>query len=96
LDDLYFPPKNELRWLGYVFTPSLSPNAHYNKRLSLTQGALDTIKRLSPPGKGLPPYLCYRLASSLLAPVLLYGSDLYTPSVRMQDKLDVFWHRAQR
>ena len=96
LDDLYFPAKDELRWLGYVFTPSLSLNAHYSKRLSLAQGALDTIKRLSPRGKGLPPYLCHRLASSLLAPVLLYGSDLYTPSVRMQDKLDVFWHRVQR
>jgi len=46
LDDLYFPPKDELRWLGYVFTPSLSPNAHYSKRLSLAQGTLDTIKRL--------------------------------------------------
>jgi len=96
LDNLYFAPKNELRWLGYAFTPSLSPNAHYSKRLSRAQGALDTIKRLSPPGKGLPPYLCHRLASSLLAPVLLYGSDLYTPSVKMQDKLDVFWHRVQR
>jgi len=96
LDDLYFPPNDELRWLGYVFTPSLSPNAHYSKRLSLAQDALDAIKRLSPRGKGLPPYLCHRLASSLLAPVLLYGSDLYTPSVRMQDKLDVFWHRVQR
>jgi len=96
LDDLYFSPKDEVRWLGYWFTPSLSPNAHFSKRLSLVQGALDSIKRLSPSGKGLPPYLCHRLDSSLLAPVLLYGADLYTSSVRIQDKLDVFWHRVQR
>jgi len=96
LDDLYFSPKDTVRWLGYWFTPPLSSSAHFSKRLSLAQGAFDTIKRLSPPGKGLPPYLCHRLASSLLAPVLLYGSDLYTPLVKMQDKLDVFWHRVQR
>jgi len=76
--------------------PSLSPNTHFSKRVSLAQDALDTIKRLSPPGKGLPPYLCHRLASSLLAPVLLYCADLYTPLVKMQDQLDVFWHRVQR
>ena len=85
-----------MRWLGYWFTPSLSSSAPFSKRLSLAQGALDTMKRLSPPGKGLPPYLCHRLASSLLAPVLLYGADLYTLLIRMQDKLDVFWHRVQR
>jgi len=96
LDNLYFSPKDEVRWLRYWFTPSLSPNAHFSKRLSLTQGALDSVKRLSPLGKGLPQYLCHKLASSLLAPVLLYGADLYTPSVRMQDKLDVCWHRVQR
>jgi len=96
LDDLYFSPKDEVRWLRYWFTPSLSPNAHFSKRLSLAQGALDTIKRLSPSRNGLPTYLCHRLASSLLAPNLLYGADLYTPSVRMQAKLDAFWHRVQR
>ena len=96
LDDLYFSPKDTVRWPGYWFTPSLSTSTPFSKRLSLAQGALDSIKRLSPPGKGLPPYLCHRLASSLLAPVLLYGSDLFTPLVRMQDKLDVFWHRVQR
>jgi len=96
LDYLYFSPKDMVRWLGYWFTPPLSSSAHFSKRLSLAQGAFDTIKRLSPPGRGLPPYLCHRLASSLLASVLLYGADLYTPLVRMQDKLDVFWHRVQR
>ena len=96
LDDLYFPPKNEVRWLGYWFTPSLSTNAHCARRLFLAQGALDAVKRLSPPGKGLPPYLCHRLASSLIAPVLLYGADLFTPLMKMQDRLDTFWRRVQK
>jgi len=95
-DDLYFAPKDTVSWLGYWFMPSVSMSTHFSKRLSLVQGALDTIKRLSPPGKGLPQYLCHRLASSLLAPVLLYGADLYTLLTKMQDKLDVFLHRVQR
>jgi len=96
LDNLYFSPKDELTWLGYWFTPALSLSTHFSRRLSLAQGALDTIKRLSPPGKRLPPYLCHILASSLISPVLLCGRDLYTPLVRMLEKLDVFWHRVQR
>ena len=96
LDDLYFSPKSEVRWLGYWFTPSLSTNAHFARRLFLAQGALDAVKRLSPPGKGLPPFLCHRLASSLIAPVLLYGADLFTPLMKMQDRLDTFWRRVQR
>ena len=96
LDDLYFPPKDEVRWLGYWFTPSLSTNAHFARRLSLAQGAFDGVKRLSPPGKGLPPYLCHRLASSLIAPILLYSSDLFTPLLKMQDRLDTFWRQVQR
>ena len=59
LDDLYFPPTNEVRWLGYWFTPALTTNSHFARRLALAQAALETIKRLSPPGKGLPPYLCH-------------------------------------
>ena len=96
LDDLYFSPKDEVRWLGYWFTPSLSTNAHFARRLSLAQGAFEAVKRLSPPGKGLPPYLCHRLASSLIASILLYGSDLFTPLIKMQDRLDTFWRHVQR
>ena len=96
LDDLYFSPKTEVRSLGYWFTPALATNAHFARRLSLGQGALDAVKRLSPPGKSLPPYLCHWLAFSLIAPILLYGSDLFTPLLGMQDRLDTFWRRVQR
>ena len=73
----------------------MATNAHFAQRLSLAQGALDAVKR-SPPGKGLPPYLCHRLASSLIALILLHGSDLFTTILKMPDKLDTFWRRVQR
>ena len=97
LDDLYFSPKSEVRWLGYWFThPCPGYECPFRSRLSLAQGALEGVKRLPPPGKGLPPYLCHRLTSSLIAPILLYGSDLSTPLMKMQDRLDTFWRRVQR
>jgi len=54
------------------------------------------IKRLSPPGIGLPPFLCHRLASSLLFPILSDGADVFVPTVDMLRKLAVFWHKVQR
>jgi len=64
--------------------------------LALAQGAFTLIRRLSPPGAGLPPYLCHRLATSLIAPILLYGADLFTPSVGTTTRLDTFWRKVQR
>ena len=54
------------------------------------------LKRLSPPGIGLPPFLCHRLAYSLLFPILSYGADVFMPTVHMIRKLSVFWHKVQR
>ena len=91
-----FHPSNSVRWLGYWFTPALDPTAHFTRRLSLAQGAFALIGGLSPPGAGLPPYLCHRLATSLIAPILLHGADLFTPSVGMTTHLDTFWRKVQR
>jgi len=91
-----FRPGNSIRWLGYWFTPAVDPAAHFSPRLALAQGAFALIRRLSPPGAGLPPYLCHRLATSLVAPILLYGADLFTPSVRTTARLDTFWRQVQR
>jgi len=66
LDRSVFTPKGEVRWLGYWFTPSISTTPHFVKRLAKAQAAFVAVKRLSPPGIGLPPLLCHRLASSLL------------------------------
>ena len=52
------------------------------------------VKRLSPPGVGLPPFLCHRLASSLLFPTLSYGVDAFSPTVHMIRKLYAFWHKV--
>jgi len=91
-----FRPSNSVRWLGYWFTPALDPAAHFSGRLALAQGAFALVRRLRPPGAGLPPYLCHRLATSLIAPILLYGTDLFTPSVGITTRLDTFWRKVQR
>jgi len=96
LDGSVFTPKNEVRWLGYWFTPSISTTPHFVKRLAKAQAAFVVVKRLSPPGIGLPPFLCHRLASSLLFPILSYGTDAFVPTVHMTRKLSAFWHKVQR
>jgi len=96
LDGLVFKPKDEVRWLGYWFTLSMSTTPYFTKRLAKVQAAFVAIKRLSPPGMGLPPFLCKRLASSLLFPVPSYGADVFTPTSHMLRKLAPFWHKVQR
>jgi len=91
-----FHPSNSVRWLGYWFTPPLDFVAHFSRRLALAQGAFALIRRLIPPGAGLPPYLCHRFATSLVSPILLYGADLFTPSVGTRTCLDTFWRKVQR
>jgi len=54
------------------------------------------IRHLSPPGVGLAPYLWHRLATSLIAPLVLYGADLFTPSTGTMAFLNPFWHKVQR
>jgi len=96
LDRSIFMPKAEVRWLGYWFTPSFATTTHFVKRLAKAQAAFVAVKRLSPPGISLPPFLCHRLASSLLFPILSYGADAFLPTVHMTRKLAVFWHKVQR
>jgi len=45
---------------------------------------------------GLPPFLCHRLASSHLFPILSYGADTVAPTVHMTKKRCSFWHKVQR
>ena len=91
-----FTPKSEVRWPRYWFSPSISTTPHFVKRLAKAQAAFVAVKRLSPPGVGLPLFLCHRLASSLLFPILSYRADLFIPTVHMIRKLSVFWHKVQR
>src|SRR5437868_4948785 len=96
LDGSLFHPSSLVCWLGYWFTPSMDTTPHFTKRLALAQGAFATIKQLSSPGSGLPPYLNRRLAMGLLLPILTYGCDLFSPNVTMQDKMTVFWNKVMR
>ena len=96
LEDQLFYPKSHLKWLGFIFTPTFEPRSHFSRRYRLANAALATIRRLSPPGMGLPPYLCLSLARSLLAPILLYGSAVWYPPLSIMGPMSVFWHRVCR
>jgi len=93
---LLFCLRDSVRWLGYWFTPALDSSAHFSPELALAQGAFVLIRHLSPPSAGLAPYLCHRLATFLIAPILLYSADLLTPSARAMAHLNTFWHKVQR
>ena len=96
LDGSVFTPKLEVRWLGYWFTPSVSTTPHFVKRLAKAQAAFGAVKRLFPPGIRLSPFLCHRLASSILLPILSYRMDAFLPTVHINRKLSTFWHKVQR
>jgi len=69
---------------------------HFSRRYTLANAVLATIRRLSPPGIGLPPNLCLALAHSLLAPILLYGSVVWSPPPAILNPRSVFWRRVCR
>jgi len=47
-------------------------------------------------GMGLAQFLCHRLASSLLFPILTYGCEVFTPSTHALQTMSSFWHKVQR
>ena len=96
LEDQLFYPQSRLKWLGFIFTPSFDPRSHFSRRYILEHAALATIRRLSPSGMGLPPYLCLSLARSLLAPIVLYGSAVWDPPPSIMGPMSAFWHRVCR
>jgi len=96
LEEQLFYPQSRLKWLGFIFTPSFDPRSHFSRRYTLANAGLATIRRLSPPGMGLPPYLCLSLARSLLALILLYGSAVWYPPLSILGPMSVFWHRVCR
>ena len=55
-DGSVFKPKDEVRWLGYWFTPSMSTTPHFTKRLAKAQAAFVAIKRLSRQEWASPPF----------------------------------------
>src|SRR5437588_5054325 len=96
LDGQPFHPSKCLRWLGYWLSAEQSTSAHFSHRLTLSQAAFATVKRLSPPGTSLAPHLAHRLSYALLLPILLYGADLLVPTKGMLTKMEVHWRQVQR
>jgi len=62
LEDQLMYAQSHLKWLGFIFTPAFDSRSHFPRRYTLANAALATIRRLSPRGMGLPPYLCLSLA----------------------------------
>jgi len=96
LEGHLFHPSEVVRWLGYWFTPALSPTDHFRHRRSLAQAVFSFVKRLSSPGAGVQPFLCHHIATGLLCPILGYGADLLTPTYTALRGINSFWHRVQR
>jgi len=96
LDGHLFQPQRVVRWLGYWRTPALTATHYYRHRLSLAQAAFSFVKRLSCPGAGIRPFLCQRIAQSLLLPILTYRADLYSPNSTSLWGMNSFRHRVQR
>lgn len=69
---------------------------HFTKQLAKAQAAFVAIKRRSPPGMGLPPYVCHCLTASRLFSILSYGGDNFHLTVHMLRRLSVFWHKVPR
>jgi len=92
---LFHPSKVDW-WLGYWFTPALTSTHHFRNRLSLAQAIFSFVEHLSAPGAGVRPFLCHRIASGLLLPILTYGADLLTPNSSALRGMNSFWHRVQR
>ena len=96
LEDQLFYPQSLLKWLGFIFIPAFDPRSHFSRRYTLANAAVATIRRLSHPGIGFPPYVCLSLARSLLAPILLYGSAVWNPPPSIMGPMSTFWYRVCR
>lgn len=47
-------------------------------------------------GEGVHPLLCFRLAYCLMFPIPSYGTDLFTPTKGLLNKIELHWHEVQR
>jgi len=49
-----------------------------------------------PPRAGLAPYICHGLSTSVVAPILLDGTDVFMPNLGSLARLNTFWHKVKR
>ena len=66
-------PSSEVKWLGFLWTPSLSWHQHATYRLHLAHRAWDAIRRLY---RHLPFRAGRHALQAYILPVALYGSQL--------------------
>jgi len=81
---------------GILVHPLGLYNPPLHQETGQSPSCLRGCQKALPPRIGLPPFLCHRLASSLLFPILSDGVDTFKPTVHMTRKLSAFWHRVPR
>ena len=67
-------PSSEVKWLGFLWTPTLTWHQHASYRLHLAHRAWDSIRRLY---KHLPFQAGRHALQAYILPVALYGSQLW-------------------
>ena len=77
LQNTIIEPQQFVRWLGIWFDSKLSFAIHMQKRLQLANGAIQRLKGLTSPTKGLRFNQIRQLYMACVIPILDYGSILY-------------------
>jgi len=85
----------EVAWL-LVYALPLPERSFQQTAFPCPGGPGYSQEALPPRGKAFPHTSTTGWPLPSSPPSFLYGANLFTPSMRMQDKLDVFWHRVQR
>jgi len=53
INDMFFPPSQAVRWLGYWLTPTIHSSVHFLRGLALAKASFTSMRQLSAAGKGL-------------------------------------------
>jgi len=96
INDLFFPPSQAVRWLGYWLTPTIHSSVHFRRRLALAKASCTSIRQLSVAGKGLSSRCNRKLFCGAILSILTYRCDLFVPDAATLKKLNSFWHGVLR
>jgi len=96
INNMFFPPSQAVRWLGYWLTPTIHSSVHLLRRLALAKASFTSIRQLSAAGKGLSSWCNRKLVFGAILLILTYGRDLFVLDAATLKKLNSFWHGVLR
>jgi len=96
INDMFFPPSQAVRWLGYWLTPTIHSSVHLLRRLALAKASFTSICQLRAAGQGLSSWCNRKLVFGAILPILTYGCDLFVPDAATLKKLNFLWHGVLR